>query len=324
MKENMKRRFVKVEMMILQKTGEINYDFDTAKKKIEEKLEEFEGAVFTEESKTYAKKIVAEPRKEKSGFSDSVKTAKTEYMRPFIEFEEKAKELISLYDKPINFINGQVQEFEENRRKEKRDLIEKIASEELKEVSGIISFQMIYNKKWENATFKEKDIREEMQAYAKNALTALSTIKSMNSPDEEEAIRLYSQTLDITKSIGLINEREAVRRDAIKREEERKKQEEIERIHKEERERIEAEIRHKRELEEAERKRKEEIERIEREKQEEIRAAADNAKSEAIEALMPDLGGESNLYEYRISLTLDAKEKLEMFMDSIGIEWEMI
>lgn len=313
-----------MEMMIIQKTGEVNYDFESAEKKINERLEEFRGAVFTEESKPYAKKIVAELRKEKSGFSEKVKKAKAEYMKPFDEFEKRAKELISLYDEPINLINGQVQDFEEKRKREKRELIEIIASEELSGVSDVLSLQMIYNKKWENATFREKDIREEMRTYAADALAAVTTIKAMNSPDESEALRIYSQTLDITKAIALINERARVREDAIKREEERKRREEEERIRREEREKMEAEIRHKRELEEAERKKQEEIERIEKEKQAEIQAAADNAKSEVIETLIPSLEGESNLYEYRISLTADAKEKLEMFMDSIGIEWERI
>lgn len=302
-----------MELMITQKTGEISYDFEAAKRKIESRLEEFKGAVFTEESKPYAKKIVAELRKEKSGFSDGVKAAKIDYMKPFQEFEKQAKELISLYDEPINLINGQVQEFEEKRKQEKREAIERIAEEELSAVSEYVSLESVYNKKWENATYKEKDIREELKQIASNTFAAITTIKSMNSPDEAEAIDVYKRTFDITKAISLINDRAAVRADAIRREEERKKREEEERIRREEREKIEAEIRHKKELEEAERK-----------KAEEVAAAAEEARAEVVESFIPSFDGESNLYEYRVFLTADAKEKLEMFMDSTGIDWELI
>ena len=41
-------------------------------------------------------------------------------------------------------------------------------------------------------------------------------------------------------------------------------------------------------------------------------------------SFIPDTEGDTELYEYRISLSSDAKEKLEMYMDSVGIEWEMI
>lgn len=45
-------------------------------------------------------------------------------MAPWNEFETQAKNLIALYDKPINSINGQVQAFEEKRVREKKAEIE--------------------------------------------------------------------------------------------------------------------------------------------------------------------------------------------------------
>lgn len=299
--------------LIKQTQGTINYDFESAKARISQRLEEYIGAVFTEESKTIAKKEVANLRKEKSAFSDRVKEVKSEYMKPYLEFERKAKELIALYDEPINLINGQVQEFEEKRKAEKKELIQSIYKEEFSELETVVSLDRIYNVKWENATFKEKEIRTEMHDISLKVKTSLDTIRSMESPDEKEAISVFLNTFDITMAIGLINERAKVRSDAIERERQRKIQEEEERIRREERERILAEQR-------AEEERKRELESLEQEKNAEV----EKAKQETIDAFIPDVQGESNLYEYRISLTDDAKEKLEMFMDSIGVEWEMI
>ena len=55
-----------------------------------------------------------------------------------------------------------------------------------------------------------------------------------------------------------------------------------------------------------------------------VEQAREDAVQEVIESFIPNMEGEENLYEYRISLSDDAKEKLEMYMDSVGIEWEMI
>ena len=66
----------------------------------------------------------------------------------------------------------------------------------------------------------------------------------------------------------------------------------------------------------------------ERKAEEEKLAAVETARAEAaqevIDSMIPDAGGMSALYQYRINLTTDQKEKLEIFMDSVGIEWELI
>ena len=73
-------------------------------------------------------------------------------------------------------------------------------------------------------------------------------------------------------------------------------------------------------LRQAELAREEEIRKAEEEKA----AAVAQAKQEVVDSLIPDTEGETELYEYRMFLTADAKEKLEMYLDSVGIEWEMI
>lgn len=300
-------------LMITQTSGEIKYDFEAAKAVILARLDEHRGVVYTEDSKASAKKELANLRKEKSEFSDRVKEARAEYMRPYNEFEKKAKELIALYDEPIKLIDGQIKEFEEKRKREKRELISTIYDDIVGDTSDIIPLEKIYNPKWENATYKEKDIRGDITEAAISARNAVSTIKAMQSPDESEALERYKRTLNIADAIMFINERAKVRADALKREEERKRKEEEERIRREERERIEAERRHQ-----------EEILRMKEDAERKAEEAAIAAVAEVAEDLTPEFEGESNLYEYRMSLTKDAKEKLEMYMDSVGIEWEMI
>ena len=110
--------------VITQETGKISCNFEQVEKAIKDTLTEYKGAVFTEDSRTYAKKHVASLRKQKKDFQDNLRSEKKRYMEPWEKFETQAKELISLYDEPINLINGQVQAFEEKRVAEKKKLIQ--------------------------------------------------------------------------------------------------------------------------------------------------------------------------------------------------------
>ena len=106
--------------VITQESAKISCNFDQVEQAIKGTLAEFEGVVFTEDSKTYAKKQVASLRKQKKEFQENLRDAKNQYMAPWNEVETRAKNLIALYDEPINFINGQVQAFEEKRIREKK------------------------------------------------------------------------------------------------------------------------------------------------------------------------------------------------------------
>ncbi len=77
-------------------------------------------------------------------------------------------------------------------------------------------------------------------------------------------------------------------------------------------------------LRQAEAEKEDALRQAEAEKIAAVEQAREDAAQEVIESFIPDIEGEENLYEYRISLSNDAKEKLEMYMDSVGIEWEMI
>lgn len=340
-----------VTAVITQESAKISCNFEQVEKALHDRLSEYEGAVFTEDSKTIAKKHVASLRAQKKTFQDNLRDEKKRYMQPWDEFEAQAKRLIAMYDEPINLINGQVQAFEENRIAKKRELISQIYEELVPEdLSEYIPLKRIYNQKWENATTKEKDIRNEISSAAEKVQKDIATISAMESASESNALLIYRTNLDLTEAVSHINAYERQKQEILAREQERIRREEEERVRQEERERMLAEQRAREEKEaairQAEMEKQEALRRAEEEKAEALRqaelarqeearraeeekaAAVERAKAEAaqevIDSLIPDDGDETELYEYRISLSADAKEKLEMYMDSVGIEWEMM
>lgn len=337
--------------VITQEKARITCNFEQVEAAIQDKLAEYKGAVFTEDSKNLAKKCVAGLRADKKTFQDNLRDEKKRYMQPWDEFEARAKALIAMYDEPIDFINGQVQEFEAKRIEKKKELVRNLYGELVPaSLRKYVPLAKVYNKKWENATTKENDIRNEISNAAEKAQKDVATISGMGSEAVPQALSLYCASLDLTEALAHINAYERQKQEILAREQERIRREEEERVRREERGRMLAEQRAKEEkeaalrraelekqeaLQRAEEEKAEALRLAEQERQEEARraeaekaAAVEQAKAEAaqevIDSLIPDDGDDTCLYEYRIALSPDAKEKLEMFMDSVGIEWEMI
>lgn len=256
------------EIKVFQKAGAVTCDFEGIKTMLNARLNQFRGVLFTEDTKTDAKKTVAEIRKDKKQFLDRIKEVKAEYMRPWDEFNDKAMELADMFDEPINFINAQIEDFENKRKEEKKERISAIYAEMIPEsdLQSLLPLSRLYNPRWENATFTEKDIKEEMMTKKAMVKSGLTILEAFDSPAKAKALDIFEQTLDVTEAVKYIQQYEAQAK--------------------------------------------------------EIRATeADKARAEAIEAFVPVEGGEENCYTYIITLTDDAKQKLETFMDSVGIDY---
>lgn len=315
-----------VRAVIVQQEGTVSCNFEEVEGYIKERLKEYDGAIFTEESKGYAKKELAKLRAEKKELNDNLRDAKKKYMAPWDAFEPKAKELINLFDEPITLIDGQVKAFEEDRIAQKKALIEAIYTELVADLADIIPLDRIYNPKWENATMKEKAIREEVLAQATAARIALDTIHGMHSDAETKALDVFKQTLSLPEAISCINAYEAQKAEILRKEQEQQREAELERIHREEREKLEAEWEALEEREAQRRAAEEALEaqrrQLEAEKQAAVEQARETGAQEVIESLTPDAEEDTQLYEYRVALSKKGKNAFEMYLDSVGIDWE--
>ena len=305
-------------LRINQNPGSIELNFDELEVQLDNKLAEYKGAVFTEDSKTYAKKEVANLRKLKKDIDDARKAVKKKWMEPYDSFDDRMKKLMKKVDEPINLINEQVEEFEKKRIEKKRAEIKKAFNEFMSEIPDYqeyIHLEKIYNAKWENASVNMKSVRSEMEQSISSIITAVDTIRSMNSDKSAEALKYYLKSGNLPEAISMITKYEQDKARILKeqeekraREEERRKQMELERIRAEERAAIERE----------ERIRAEERARME---------------SEAVKASMEESAGfdDTDLpFEqpstitafYKVVATAEELEQVEMAFNSIGIYFE--
>ena len=300
-------------LAIKQNPGTIEMNFDALEEQLDKKLDEYRGAVFTEDTKTIAKAEIASLRRLKKDIEDGRKTVKKKWMEPYDAFDKRMKSLSAKVDEPINAINEQVQAFEEKRRKEKREEIQRMYEDcvsEYEDCSKFINLDKLYDSKWENVSVSMKSIKKNMTEKMSAIQTAVSSIKAMRSDKEPDALALYERTLNLNDAIQMITTYEQNKADALKREEERR-QREVER-------RRQAEI---------ERARVAEREAIRREEQ--IRKEEQEKAQQTVEQT-PVIADDELPFEqpstvtafYRVVATPAELEEVEMAFNSIGIYFE--
>ena len=109
-----------LQVKVNQKLGVIDFNYEEMKQELSEKMEQYNDIVVTADTKTVAKKDVAELRKLKKELNDRRIKVKKEYDKPYDEFKSKVDELTGLIDEPIELIDKQVKEFEEKEKEEKK------------------------------------------------------------------------------------------------------------------------------------------------------------------------------------------------------------
>lgn len=215
-----------IRVNVEQKNGVIGFNFEEIKEKLNSELEIYKNMIFTEESKTEAKKTIASLRKLKKSVNDKKLEVKKSFMIPYTNFEAQVKELDNLIDEPINFINNQVEEFERKRVEEKKALISEIYTEimaEHEEASGYLPLQRIYDSKWENATTTKKAITEAIAERVDHVEKDLGIIRSMGSEFEDKGIEKYKATLELSDAIEIMNQYQKQKEEILRRQEEEAK-----------------------------------------------------------------------------------------------------
>lgn len=309
-------------VLVVQEPGIINFNYNEIKAALVEKMELYKDAQFTEDSKNIAKKEIAALRNIKSAIDEKRKTVKNECLKPYADFEEKAKELMRIIDEPINLIDSQVKAFDEKRKQEKMKKIQEIYIEVIGDMGEYLPLDTVFNTKWLNVATSVKSITDEITNAISSAREAVNTLSTMQSESVSEALKIYKKTLSLADALTYINKYEQQKAEILKKElerqrleEERKIREREQRIREEERQRIANE----------ERIRREEREKVEMEKESESIKVVPAIEepfaqdSQEVEVDIPFIQPDTITAIYKVIATPDELGEVEMAFNSIGI-----
>lgn len=213
--------------------GTIEDNLDVVEASIRQKLAEYTQVVITKDSIQDGKELLADIRKEKKSLDDERKAIKKAWMKPYETFEARAKKIIDLYDEPVRLIHSQLEAYEEDRKATKRNDIKKIYEfvvKENAELADWLPLEKIYDTKWENATCKDKTIREAIEMAFSQIKVSISTIQSMQSAWEEDALNVLKDTGSLPLAIEKINSltKQAERIEKVKKAQEEASKAELE------------------------------------------------------------------------------------------------
>ena len=177
---------------------EIKWNNEELKAAIAEKMEEYKGLVFTEETISEGKKDRADLNKLRGAIDDERKRVKKLCMEPCNRFEKEVKEVLALVDEQISAIDIQIKEVEQIKREEKRKAVQ-----ELFESIGFqkfVTLEMIWDEKWLNASVALSKVENQMKETMYRIGEEVGTISRL--PEFSfEAMEVYKKTLDLTQAI---------------------------------------------------------------------------------------------------------------------------
>lgn len=179
--------------------SQILFNYEELKQGLTEKVNVYTSLVYTDEKIKEAKEDRANLNKLKKALNDERIRREKEYMAPFNAFKSQVNEIIGIIDKPIEFIDRQIKEFENVQKQNKLEEITKFFNSV--EHPDWLFLYMIQSDKWTNASTSMKSIQEEIKSKIEQINKDLVTLSNL--PEFGfEATEAYKDTLDINKAIS--------------------------------------------------------------------------------------------------------------------------
>ena len=172
-------------------------DYEALKEGALEYISLYDGAIVDAENYQTAKKEVASLRKIKTKLDEKRKEVKARFLEPYNSFEKQVKELIGLFDTPIETLNSQIEAIDNADKEIKRGEI-KALYDDLVSLKEYLPLEDIWSDKWLNKTFDMKDIKE---AILDKNMAVQSDVKIIKANCSEGALEYYKETKDLAATL---------------------------------------------------------------------------------------------------------------------------
>lgn len=179
---------------------QITWNYDELKAELTEKIQKYETLAYTEDQIQEAKKDRANLNKLKAALNDERLRREREYMKPFQVFKDQVNEIREIIDKPIKIIDEQLEGYEEDRKRKKREEIGAYWAQETNHPDWI-TLPLIFQDKWLNASYSMTQIKKDIDAKVGQINYDMETLEML--PEYSfEAVEIYKTTLDMNKAIA--------------------------------------------------------------------------------------------------------------------------
>lgn len=187
--------------------GSIEENFDDIKQIVKKEMEPYKGLVFADDDIKSAKNTRAMLNKLRTQIEDRRKAIKRQWNEPYTLFESKVKDVLAIIEGPIEEIDGQVKDFEERQRQEKKlsinETLDELLSKQDEYIEGMVRRcnPWFYDQKWENASVSISTVSRQMSDKIEYILQAYDALKD-DPKYAGQLIGMFEETGDLTKVIN--------------------------------------------------------------------------------------------------------------------------
>lgn len=194
----------------VESTGITTWSFDEINLALDNLLEKYKGKVYTEESYKSANSDKRELNAVKKRIEEKRKEYKKICLAPYNAIEDEIKALNKKITEQIKEIDEYTNAVDEKEKADKKLKIKEYydaKSEILGEYAERL-FEKLFNIKWLNKTFSEKDWKIDIQDAINNAESDIKAIKELHSPFEKVLTDKYCETVSLAAVIEYRDELE--------------------------------------------------------------------------------------------------------------------
>ena len=165
--------------------------------------EQYEGLTYTEDQMKAAKADRARLNAMKKAISDRRIQVKKAVMEPYTKFEAEVSEVTALIDKPIAMIDGQIKEYEDRTKEEKKAALKKHFEEIASDLGGILTFDRVFDQRYLNVSVSLNKAKADIQEKVDRVHTDLRSLEGFC---EEKYLTIakdaYIRTLNVSDALA--------------------------------------------------------------------------------------------------------------------------
>lgn len=165
--------------------------------------EQYEGLTYTEDQMKSAKADRAKLNAMKKAISDRRIQVKKAVMEPYTKFEVEVSEVTALIDKPIAMIDGQIKEYEDRTKEEKKAALKKHFEEIASDLEGILTFDRVFDQRYLNVSVSLNKAKADIQEKVDRVHTDLRSLEGFC---EEKYLTIakdaYIRTLNVSDALA--------------------------------------------------------------------------------------------------------------------------
>ena len=154
--------------------------------------------VYTDDQIVEAKKDRAELNKFISALKAKDREIKKLCLQPYEEFHKKMQQIIAQVEEPVNLIDRQVKEYEDQQKTAKTEEIKKLFEE--KGFQPWVTLERIWNPSWLNKSYSLKKIEADLSTIQHSIGEDILLINQMGE-GQPAALREYQRSMDKTKAV---------------------------------------------------------------------------------------------------------------------------